>query len=179
MLHSLCVMNRVGSEVTVRRRLVFPACLAGFAYRLRLKRQLHLDVFYEFLDLTVFAVLRALLLVSRLVCHAPSLPQAGRLGYPLEIDPATLPGNCPLAVSIMKNAFRKWIRDRKIAALQKAMACGAVVCVAPLVSQTRHSLRVSHRKLPQSGAARLYQTTPRIRVKFRLAVLFGAESAPK
>jgi hypothetical protein len=54
--------------------------LAGFAYRFRLKRQLHLDALYEFLDLTVFAALRALLQVCRLVWHAHILPQAGRLG---------------------------------------------------------------------------------------------------
>jgi hypothetical protein len=55
--------------------------LAGFAYRFRLKRQLYLDALYQFLDLTVFAVQRALLLMCGLVCHAHSLPQPGRHGY--------------------------------------------------------------------------------------------------
>jgi hypothetical protein len=53
--------------------------LDGFAIRFRAKRQLRLDALYEFLDLIVFAVLEALLLVCRLVCHARSFPQAGRI----------------------------------------------------------------------------------------------------
>jgi hypothetical protein len=55
--------------------------LDGFAIRFRAKRQLRLDALYEFLDLIVFAVLEALLLVCRLVCHARSFPQAGRISY--------------------------------------------------------------------------------------------------
>jgi hypothetical protein len=38
--------------------LVFRACLIGFAYRLRLKRQLCFNAHYEFLDFIVLAVLR-------------------------------------------------------------------------------------------------------------------------
>jgi hypothetical protein len=42
----------------------------------RLKRHFCLDALYQFLNLIVLTVLRALLLAGVLVCHADSLPQA-------------------------------------------------------------------------------------------------------
>jgi hypothetical protein len=59
----------------------FSGLLGRLRDSLRAKRQLRLDALYEFLDLIVFAVLEALLLVCRLVCHARSFPQAGRISY--------------------------------------------------------------------------------------------------
>jgi hypothetical protein len=56
----------------------FSGLLGRLRDSLRAKRQLRLDALYAFLDLIVFAVLEALLLVCRLVCHARSFPQAGR-----------------------------------------------------------------------------------------------------
>jgi hypothetical protein len=58
----------------------------GLYFLFRLKRQLHLDARYEFLDLVVFAVLGALLLGCRLVCHAHSLPQAEETYYPSSVN---------------------------------------------------------------------------------------------
>lgn len=74
--------------------------MLGFAYRFRLKRQLRLDALYEFLDFKVFALLGALLLVCRLVCHAHSLPQAGRISYPVD----KLHQNTRQDLSVMKKA---------------------------------------------------------------------------
>ena len=63
--------NAVGLAVVFRGRVI------GLERRFRLKSQFHFDALDQFLDLTIFAVLGALLLVCRLVCHPHCLPQAG------------------------------------------------------------------------------------------------------
>jgi len=88
--------------------------LAAFADRFRLKRQLCLDAQYEFLNLTVFMVLRALLLVCLLACHADSFPQ-GYLWIQTAPSPFRLTGLALSNPVILKHRlamkFTPFLRD--------------------------------------------------------------------
>ena len=78
--HAVTSFRRTFSpfRASVMAWLLLRACSLGFADRLRLKCQFRFDTLYEFLNLVVFAVLRAQRSVCLLVRYAHSFPQVGR-----------------------------------------------------------------------------------------------------